>query len=262
MSTVKFYNREFSSRLLIGTALYPSPRIMQGAIRAAGSQIVTVSLRRETAGGKTGDAFWSLIRELDVTVLPNTAGCKSVREAVTTAKLARELFDTSWIKLEVIADDDTLQPDVVGLVEAATVLIKDGFDVFPYCTEDLGVAMRLVEAGCKVVMPWAAPIGSAKGITNRDALKLLRERLPDITLVVDAGLGAPSHAAQALELGYDAVLLNTAVAKAADPVVMAGAFKLAVEAGRSAYEAGLMEARDFASPSTPVVGTPFWHAVS
>ncbi|MDR6305441.1 thiazole synthase [Nitrobacter vulgaris] len=262
MSTVKFYNREFSSRLLIGTALYPSPRIMQGAIRAAGSQIVTVSLRRETAGGKTGDAFWSLIRELDVTVLPNTAGCKSVREAVTTAKLARELFDTSWIKLEVIADDDTLQPDVVGLVEAATVLIKDGFDVFPYCTEDLGVAMRLVEAGCKVVMPWAAPIGSAKGITNRDALKLLRERLPDITLVVDAGLGAPSHAALACELGYDAVLLNTAVAKAADPVVMAGAFKLAVEAGRSAHEAGLMEARDFASPSTPVVGTPFWHAVS
>jgi thiazole synthase len=262
MSTVKFYNREFSSRLLIGTALYPSPRIMQSAIRAAGSQIVTVSLRRETAGGKAGDAFWSLIRELDVTVLPNTAGCKSVREAVTTAKLARELFDTSWIKLEVIADDDTLQPDVVGLVEAATVLIKDGFDVFPYCTEDLGVAMRLVEAGCKVVMPWAAPIGSAKGITNRDALKLLRERLPDITLVVDAGLGAPSHAAQACELGYDAVLLNTAVAKAADPVVMAGAFKLAVEAGRNAYEAGLMEARDFASPSTPVVGTPFWHAVS
>jgi thiazole synthase len=147
---LKFYDREFSSRLLIGTALYPSPKIMQDAIRAAGSQIVTVSLRRETAGGKTGDAFWSLIRELDVTVLPNTAGCKSVREAVTTAKLARELFGTSWIKLEVIADNDTLQPDVIGLVEA----------------------------------------------------------------------------------------------------------------GRIAYEAGLMDARDFASPSTPVVGTPFWHAVS
>ena len=150
-----------------------------------------MSLRRESAGGKTGDAFWSLIRELDVTVLPNTAGCRSVREAVTTAKLARELFGTSWIKLEVIADNDTLQPDVVGLVEAAAILIKDGFEVFPYCTEDLGVAMRLVDAGCKVVMPWAAPIGSAKGIINRDALKLLRDRLPDITLVVDAGLGAP-----------------------------------------------------------------------
>ncbi len=192
---LNFYGKTFSSRLLIGSALYPSPAIMQGAIRASGAKIVTVSLRREAAGGKTGDAFWSLIRELDVTVLPNTAGCRSVREAVTTAKLARELFGTSWIKLEVIADNDTLQPDVVGLVEAAGILIKDGFEVFPYCTEDLSVAMRLVDAGCKVVMPWAAPIGSAKGIINRDALKLLRDRLPDVTLVVDAGLGAPSHAA-------------------------------------------------------------------
>ena len=259
---VTFYGKTFASRLLIGSALYPSPAIMQAAIRASGSNIVTVSLRRESAGGKSGDAFWKLIRELDVAVLPNTAGCRSVREAVTTAKLARELFGTSWIKLEVIADNDTLQPDVVGLVEAATVLIKDGFEVFPYCTEDLSVANRLVDAGCKVVMPWAAPIGSAKGITNRDALKLLRERLPDITLVVDAGLGAPSHAAEALELGYDAVLLNTAIAKAADPIAMANAFRLGCDAGRTAYEAGLMNARDFASPSTPVVGTPFWHAVS
>jgi thiazole synthase len=259
---VKFYDKEFSSRLLIGTALYPSPKIMQDSIGAAGSEIVTVSVRRETAGGKTGDAFWSLIRELGVTVLPNTAGCKSVREAVTTAKLARELFGTSWVKLEVIADDETLQPDVVGLVEAANILIKDGFEVFPYCTEDLSVAQRLVDAGCKVVMPWAAPIGSAKGITNRDALKLMRARLPDITLVVDAGIGAPSHAAHALELGFDAVLLNTAVAKAENPVAMANAFRLAIEAGRTGYLAGLMDSRDFASPSTPVVGTPFWHAVS
>ena len=259
---LKFYDREFKSRLLVGTALYPSPAIMQAAIRSSGAEIVTVSLRREAAGGKAGDAFWSLIRELGVTVLPNTAGCRTVREAVTTAKLARELFATNWIKLEVIADNDTLQPDVVGLIEAAQLLIKDGFEVFPYCTEDLSVAMRLVDAGCKVVMPWAAPIGSAKGIINPDALKLLRERLTDITLVVDAGIGAPSHAARALELGYDAVLLNTALAKAADPVGMASAFRQAVEAGRIAYEAGLMEARDFASPSTPVIGTPFWHAAS
>ncbi len=257
-----FYDKTFASRLLIGTALYPSPAIMQDAIRASGSSIVTVSVRREAAGGKSGNAFWSLIRELDVTVLPNTAGCRTVREAVTTAKLARELFGTSWIKLEVIADNDTLQPDVVGLVEAATILIKDGFEVFPYTTEDLGVAQRLVDAGCRVVMPWAAPIGSARGIVNRDGLKLLRDRLPDITLVVDAGIGAPSHAADAMELGYDAVLLNTAVAKAADPVAMADAFRLAVEAGRKGFEAGLMGARDFASPSTPVIGTPFWHAVS
>jgi thiazole synthase len=259
---VSFYGEQVSSRLLIGTALYPSPAIMQQAIRASGADLVTVSVRRETAGGKTGDAFWSLIRELGVKVLPNTAGCHSVREAVTTAKLARELFGTQRIKLEVIADSETLQPDVIGLVEAASVLIKDGFEVYPYCTEDLGVAQRLVDAGCRVIMPWAAPIGSARGITNRDALKLLRQRLPDITLVVDAGIGAPSHAAEALELGYDAVLLNTAVAKAEHPVAMANAFRLAVDAGRAAFEAGLMTPRDFASPSTPVVGTPFWHAAS
>src|ERR1700748_634490 len=142
---VNFYGKSFSSRLLIGSALYPSPAIMQSAIRASGAQIVTVSVRREAAGGKTGDAFWKLIRELDVTVLPNTAGCRSVREAVTTAKLARELFGTNWIKLEVSAANETLQTDVVGLVEAADILTKDGFEVFPYCTQDLRVAMRLVD---------------------------------------------------------------------------------------------------------------------
>src|SRR4029450_3035407 len=190
---LNFYGKTFSSRLLIGTALYPSPAIMQDAIRASGSNIVTVSLRREAAGGKTGDAFWSLIRELGVTVLPNTAGCRSVREAVTTAKLARELFGTPWIKLEVIADNDTLQPDVVGLVEAAGILIKDGFEVFPYCTEDLSVAMRLGagRGAATVGLPWAARIGGPRGIPTGAALKRMREPLPDITLVVDAGLGAP-----------------------------------------------------------------------
>jgi thiazole synthase len=259
---LKLYNDAFASRLLIGTALYPSPKVMQDAIRASGAEIVTVSLRREAAGGKAGDAFWSLIRELGVTVLPNTAGCRTARDAITTAELARELFGTSRIKLEVIADDETLQPDLIGLVEAATALIKDGFEVLPYTTEDLSTAMRLVEAGCRVVMPWASPIGSARGITNRTALQLMRQRLSDVTLIVDAGLGAPSHAAEALELGYDGVLLNTAVAKSADPVAMAGAFRLAVDAGRAAFEAGLMQPRDFASPSSPVIGTPFWHAVS
>jgi thiazole synthase len=259
---VSFYGKTFTSRLLTGTALYPSPAIMQAAIREAKSEIVTVSVRREAAGGKAGASFWALIRELDVAVLPNTAGCRTARDAIKTAQLARELFNTPWIKLEVIADDETLQPDVVGLVEAATALVKEGFEVFPYCTEDLGVAQRLVDAGCRVIMPWASPIGSARGIVNANALKLLRERLPDITLVVDAGLGAPSHAAQAMELGYDAVLLNTAIAKAADPVAMAGAFRLAVESGHAALRAGLMGPRDFATPSTPVVGTPFWHAVS
>ncbi|MBV9079312.1 MAG: thiazole synthase [Methylobacteriaceae bacterium] len=257
---VSFYGRSFGSRLLVGTALYPSPALMQDAIAASGAEIVTVSLRREAAGAKAGDAFWSIIRALGVTVLPNTAGCRSVKEAVATAELARELFGTPWIKLEVVGDDETLQPDVVGLVEAAAILLRDGFEVFPYCTEDLTVATRLVELGCRVVMPWGAPIGSGQGLANRPALRLLRARLPDVTLVVDAGLGAPSHAADAMELGFDAVLLNTAIAKADDPVAMARAFRLAVEAGRTGHEAGIMPAREFATPSTPVVGTPFWHA--
>ena len=176
--------------------------------------------------------------------------------------MARELFGTPWVKLEVIGDDETLQPDVVGLVEAAEILIRDGFEVFPYCTEDLTVIGRLIDVGCQVVMPWASPIGSAKGLLNPYLLKTLRARFPDVPMIIDAGLGAPSHAAAALEMGFDAVLLNTAIAKAADPVAMARGFRLAVEAGRLGFEAGLMEPRDFASPSTPVVGTPFWHAAS
>ncbi len=257
---MQLYGQEVASRLLIGTALYPSPAIMEAALKASGAGIVTVSLRRESAGGRAGDAFWRIIQSLGVKILPNTAGCRTVKEAVTTAELARELFGTPWVKLEVIGDDETLQPDVVALVEAAGILLRDGFEVFPYTTEDLTVANRLVDAGCRVVMPWASPIGSGQGITNRAALQTLRARLPDVTLIVDAGLGAPSHAAEAMELGYDGVLLNTAIAKADDPVVMARAFALAVEAGRAGYEAGLMPPRDFASPSTPVVGTPFWHA--
>jgi thiazole synthase len=259
---MNLYGHEVASRLLIGTALYPSPAVMEAAVRASGAGIVTVSLRREAGSGRAGDAFWTIVSGLGAKVLPNTAGCRTVKDAVTTAEMARELFGTPWIKLEVIGDDETLQPDVVGLVEAASILARDGFEVFPYTTEDLTVAGRLIDAGCRVVMPWASPIGSARGIVNRDALKTLRARFPDITLIVDAGLGAPSHAAEAMELGYDGVLLNTAIAKADDPVLMARAFKLGVEAGRAGYEAGLMAARDFASPSTPVVGTPFWHAAA
>ena len=259
---MRLYGQTIQSRLLIGTALYPSPAVMEQALHASGAEIVTVSLRREAAGAKAGDAFWRIVSGMGAKILPNTAGCRTVRDAVTTAQMARELFGTSWIKLEVIGDDETLQPDVVGLVEAAAILAGDGFQVFPYCTEDLTVVGRLIDAGCEVVMPWASPIGSAKGIINPYGLRTLRARFPDVTLIVDAGLGAPSHAAEALEMGYDAVLLNTAIAKAGDPVRMAAAFRLAVEAGRTAYEAGLMTPRDFAAPSTPVVGTPFWHAAS
>jgi len=249
-----FYGVDLSSRLLLGTARYPSPAVLERAIKASRAEVVTVSLRREGGTGRAGQSFWQFIQSLGLRVLPNTAGCHSVKEAVTTAHMARELFDTPWIKLEVIGDADTLQPDVFGLVEAARILAQDGFEVFPYTTEDLVVADRLVEAGCRVLMPWGAPIGSARGLNNVYGLKSLRAHFPDIPLVVDAGLGVPSHAAAAMELGYDAVLLNTAVAEAGDPVEMARAFALAVEAGRVAYLAQPLEPRDMAQPSTPVIG--------
>jgi len=256
----ELYGKKFSSRLLIGTARYPSLPVMQEAVKVSGAEIVTVSVRRENAGGKDGDTFWNIIRELNVAVLPNTAGCYSVEDAVSTAELARELFNTKWIKLEVLGDRSTLQPDVVGTLEAAKILLKEGFEVFPYCTEDLTVAKRLAEAGCKVIMPWGSQIGSGKGIVHEDALKRMRSELPDVSLIIDAGLGAPSHAAKALEMGYDAVLLNTAVAGSGNPVKMAKAFSLALEAGRAAFEAGMMKPRELAQASTPVTGTPFANA--
>ncbi len=248
------YDTQLASRLFLGTAQYPSPAALVDAVRASATSVVTVSLRREAAGGNAGGQFWSLIRSLGVSVLPNTAGCHSVKEAVTTAKMAREVFGTGWIKLEVIGNHDTLQPDVFGLVEAARILCQEGFSVFPYTTEDLVVAERLLDAGCRVLMPWCAPIGSAKGPRNRDALRSLRGHFPEIPLIVDAGLGRPSHAAAVMELGFDAVLLNTAVAKAGDPAAMAAAFAKAVEAGRQAFHAGLLEPRDMAVPSTPLIG--------
>jgi thiazole synthase len=251
---VEFYGVTVGSRLLLGTAQYPSPAVLADAVRASAADIVTVSLRRESGRLREGQDFWSLVRDLGVRVLPNTAGCHSVKEAVTTAEMAREVFGTAWVKLEVIGDADTLQPDVFGLVEAARILIEEGFEVFPYTTEDLVVAERLLAAGCRVLMPWGAPIGSGRGLNNVYGLRTLRAHFPGVPLVVDAGIGLPSHAAAAMELGCDAVLLNTAVAKAGDPVAMARAFGQAVEAGRAAFLAGPIEARDMAAPSTPVLG--------
>ena len=251
---LELYGTSVSSRLLLGTARYPSPAVLADAVRASRTEIVTVSLRRETAGNRAGGAFFDLIRALGVRVLPNTAGCHTVSEAVLTAKMAREVFATDWIKLEVIGNHDTLQPDVFALVEAARILSGEGFKVFPYTTDDLVVAERLLEAGCAVLMPWCAPIGSAMGPINLSALRSMRAHFPDVPLIVDAGIGRPSHAATVMELGFDAVLLNTAVAGAGDPVAMAGAFAGAIEAGRSAHQAGLLEPRDMAVPSTPVIG--------
>lgn len=253
------YGETFDSRFLLGTALYTSPTIMRDALQASRCDIVTLGLRRQNPGDRSGDAFWQYIKDSGCKLLPNTAGCKSVKEAVTLAEMSREMFDTPWVKLEVVGDDYNLQPDPFGLVQAADELTKKGFKVLPYCTDDLIVGQRLLDVGCEVLMPWGSPIGTGQGLLNRYNLRTLRERLPNIPMIVDAGLGAPSQAAEAMEMGFDGILLNTAVAKAHQPPLMAEAFADAIDAGRKAYHAGLMEKRQTASPSTPTIGQPFWH---
>ena len=248
-----------SSRFFLGTASYPSPQVLQQAIAASGAEVVTVGLKRQLAasGASTQNDFYTMIRDSGARLLPNTAGCRSAREAVTLAQMARELFGTNWIKLEVVGDEHTLQPDPFELITATTELVRDGFEVFPYCTDDLVSCQRLLDAGCRILMPWGAPIGSGQGLINPHALRTLRARLPGVPLIVDAGIGSPADAVQAMELGYDAVLLNSAVAHARDPVQMARAFRLGIEAGRLAYKAGIMAQQDMAVASTPVTGRPF-----
>lgn len=261
------YGEQFNSRFLIGSALYPSPAVMNDAVNASGAEIITLSLRRQLSGQSSGapveqqqaNDVWQYIQKMGLKLLPNTAGCKSATEAITLAEMSREVFETDWLKLEVIGDDYNLQPDPYGLIEATAELVKRGFKVLPYCTDDLVVCQKLLDAGCQVLMPWGAPIGTGQGLLNKYNLSSIRERITHVPLIIDAGLGAPSQAAEALEMGFDAVLLNTAVAKAADPVLMAKAFKNAIESGRMAYEAGLMLKRQTAKPSTPTVGMPFWH---
>lgn len=255
---LKLYGVTFDSRLLIGTALYPSPVIMRESVEASGARIITLSLRRQSPEQQQGKMLWDYIRESGCQLLPNTAGCKTPREVVALAEMSREIFQTGWLKLEVIGDDYNLQPDPYGLVEAARELVRRGFKVLPYCTDDLVVCRKLLDVGCEVLMPWGAPIGTGQGLLNKYNLQTLRERLPDTPLIIDAGIGAPSQAAEAMEMGYDAVLLNTAIARAQEPVNMARAFRLAVEAGRTAYSAGLMLKRQTASPSTPTLDMPFW----
>jgi thiazole synthase len=255
---------KLTSRFFLGTARYPSPLILEQAIRASGAQVVTVSLKRQmTCAGTApvagaGDpTFFQLIKQSGAHLLPNTAGCHTADEAVTLAQMAREVFDTNWIKLEVIGDTYTLQPDPFELVRAAGELIKLGFEVFPYCTEDLVSCYRLLDAGCRILMPWGAPIGSGLGLVNPTALRTLRERITDVPLIVDAGIGSPMDAAQAMEMGFDGVLLNSAVSSAHDPVLMAEAFRLAIESGHKAYRAGIMDEQDMAVATTPVTGRPF-----
>ncbi len=246
-----------TSRFLQGTARYPSTQVLTDAVRASGTQVLTVGLRRLQPEGGGNDGFWQSIQALGCHILPNTAGCYNAEDAITLAQMAREMVGTNWIKLEVIGDEKTLQPDTAATLYAATVLAREGFAVFAYTTEDLVMAQRLLGAGCAAVMPWAAPIGSGRGPMNPYALEILRRRLPDAVLIIDAGLGRPSHAAQVMEMGFDAVLLNTAVAQSGDPVRMARAFADAVAAGRAAYESTPAPVRAEAQASTPSAGMPF-----
>jgi thiazole synthase len=255
----QIYGQTFSSRLLLGTSRYPSPQVLEESILISKPAMVTASLRRQGANPKEiSSGFWDLLKKLNTPVLPNTAGCHRPEEVIQTAHMAREVFETEWIKLELIGDDYTLQPDTLQLVETARILIQDGFKVLPYCTEDLVVCQRLVDVGCQAIMPWAAPIGTGKGPSNPYALQILRERI-QVPMIIDAGLGLPSHASQVMEWGFDAVLLNSAVALAQNPIKMAEAFSLAVQAGRIAFLAGAMPANHQAQASTPTLGVPFWH---
>ena len=262
-NSLNIYGSQMDSRLLIGTALYPSPDIMKQSVIASGSQIITLSLKRQAPETNGGEQIWQYIQtlssEYQLKLLPNTAGCKTAKEAINLAYMSRELFGTDWLKLEVIGDDYNLQPDAIELVAAAKQLVADGFKVLPYCTDDLVLCQRLYDLGCEVIMPWASPIGTGKGLLNRYNLETIRARLPQATLIIDAGIGKPSDASLAMEMGFDGVLLNSAVALAQQPVAMATAFKLAIEAGRIAYCAGLMPERQTAQASTPTLATPFWH---
>lgn len=250
--TFTLAGKEFRSRLIIGTGKYRSFDEMKAAHKASGAEMVTVAVNRVPLDRKTE----SFLDHLDpaMQILPNTAGCYDADHAIRTARLAREALETDWIKLEVIGDQVTLLPDNEQTLEAARVLVKEGFVVLPYFTDDLIMARKLLDAGCPAVMPLAAPIGSGMGVQNPSNLRIMREQLPDATVIVDAGVGVPSDASVAMELGADAILMNTAIAESQHPEQMATAMKLAVEAGRLAYLAGRMPKRLYASASSPIQG--------
>jgi thiazole synthase len=242
------------SRLLLGTSGYPSPQVMMEAVRASGSGLVTVAIRRVNLEDRSEESFMELLAGLDVHLLPNTAGCYTAKEAVLVAELAREALETDLVKLEVIGDDETLMPDVEQLLKAAGSLLDSGFTVLAYSNDDPITCRKLADMGCSAVMPLASPIGSGMGLVNPYNLQLIRELVPDTPLIVDAGIGTPSDAVRAMELGYDGVLLNTAVSNAKHPVQMARAMRLAVSAGRLAFGAGRIPRRFYAKTSSPMAG--------
>jgi thiazole synthase len=246
--------RTFHSRLFVGTGKYRSKQLMARCHAAAGTEMVTLAVRRVNLTDRTKESELDFIDRLKIHILPNTAACYTAEDAIRTARLAQEVGLSNWIKLEVIGDEKTLFPDNAGLLEATRVLVKEGFVVLPYTTDDLVNARKLIDAGAAAVMPLAAPIGSGLGIQNVTNLKILRQMITDVPLIVDAGVGTASDAAVAMELGYDGVLLNTAIAEAEDPERMALAMKLAVAAGRSAFLAGRMPRREYAVASSPMAG--------
>jgi len=246
--------REFASRLVVGTGKYRSFPEMQRCHEASGAEMVTVAVRRVNLTDRSKESLLDYVDRSKLFLLPNTAGCYTADDAIRTAILAREVGLSNWIKLEVIGDEKTLFPDNAGLLEATRVLVKEGFVVLPYTNDDIVNARRLIDAGAAAVMPLAAPIGSGLGVQNENNLRILREMITEVPLIVDAGVGTASDAAIAMELGADGVLMNTAIAAADDPVRMARAMKLAVEAGRLAYEAGRMPKKLYASASSPLVG--------
>lgn len=250
--TFQLGGKTFTSRLIVGTGKYRSHEEMKGAHRASGAEMVTVAVRRVPLD-RSSESFLDHLAPA-LTILPNTAGCYTAEEAIRTARLAREALQTDLLKLEVIGDQVTLFPDNEQTLEAARVLVKEGFIVLPYFTDDLIMAKKLLDAGCAAVMPLAAPIGSGLGIQNPANLRIMREQLPDALIIVDAGVGTASDAAVAMELGADAVLMNTAIAEAQEPEQMARAMRLAIEAGRLAYRAGRMPKRLYASASSPLTG--------
>lgn len=247
--------KEFRSRLMIGTSAYPNPDLMFRAIAASGAEIVTVSIRRLDLRHPE-HTFLSHDFLKGYQLLPNTSGCYTAKEAVLTAELAREALGVNWIKVEVIGDEKTLLPDGLELLKACESLVAKGFVVLPYCNDDLILCKRLANIGCAAVMPLASPIGTGLGIRNPHNLQLIRDAI-SIPLIVDAGIGTASDAAQAMELGYDAILLNTAIAQAQDPVMMAEAMKLGIEAGRKAFRAGRIPKAYHAKASSPVDGMLF-----
>ena len=252
--TLKIAGREFRSRLFVGTGKYRSFQEMARCHQASGAEVVTVAVRRVNLTDRSTESLLDYIDRDKFFILPNTAACYTADEAIRTALLAREVGLSNWVKLEVIGDEKTLFPDNAGLLEATKALVKEGFVVLPYTNDDLINARRLIEAGASAVMPLAAPIGSGLGIQNMANLRILREMITEVPLIVDAGVGTASDATVAMELGYEGVLMNTAIAAAGDSVSMAQAMKLAVEAGRLAYLAGRMEKRLYASASSPLQG--------